>query len=152
MLLKEVKKGIIDKSKFLEIPYSFLAMLVGFIDGDEYICIAKTNKNYIKICLTISLDIKDLSVLNYIQSMLNIGKIKTYPKSGKKITCKLIIHMTELQDILFPLFFIIIYFLTNTRCNQYNKVLYILRNDIKYYSDIPLYLHTIQIQIITKIY
>ena len=102
--VKKGKKGLIDKSKFLDIPYSFLAMLVGFIDGDAYICIAKTRKKYIKLCLVISLDIKDLSILEYIHSRLKIGKIKTYPKLGNKKTCKLVIHKTELQDILFPLF------------------------------------------------
>jgi hypothetical protein len=131
-------KELVDKNRFLTIPYSFLAMLVGFIDGDGYICITKTKKKYIKLCLVISLDIKDLSVLKYIESILNIGKINIYPKSGEKRTCKLVIHKTELQDILFPLLvYHNIFFLTNIRSTQYNKAIYILQNNIKYYYDIP---------------
>ena len=40
--------------------------------------------NFIKINLTISLDINELSTLNYILSILNLGKISIFPKEGKK--------------------------------------------------------------------
>ena len=42
-----IKKGwkkSIDKSILLNIPYSFLAMLVGLIDGDGYISVTKSKK------------------------------------------------------------------------------------------------------------
>jgi hypothetical protein len=53
-------------------------MLVGLIDGDGYICIIKTSKGFIKINLTISLHINDLSTLEYILSVLGLGKITVY--------------------------------------------------------------------------
>jgi hypothetical protein len=39
-----VKKKRSHKSKYLSIPYPFLAMLVDFIDGDGYLLIPKTTK------------------------------------------------------------------------------------------------------------
>jgi Cytochrome b/b6/petB/LAGLIDADG endonuclease len=136
--IKNKQKWLCNKNEILNVSYSFLAFLVGFIDGDGYICIAKTRKKYIKLCLVISLDIKDITILEYIQTTLRIGKINTYPKSGEKITCKLVIHKTELQNTLFPLLLHYdIFFLTNIRRIQYNKALYIIKNNIKHYSDIP---------------
>jgi len=136
--LKKGRKEVIDKSKYYNISYSFLGMLVGFIDGDGYICITKTKTKYIKLCLVISLDIKDISILKYIQSILNLGIINTYPKKGKKNTCKLVINKTDLQDVFFPLLIHNnIFFLTKTRVTQYNKALYILHNNIKFFSEIP---------------
>ena len=124
-----------NKNKYLSIPYPFLAMLVGLIDGDGSIIIHKTTKGYIKINLTIGLNIRDLSLLQYIHSMLNIGKVTVY---SKKDTCKLTINRTDLQDVLFPLFLHHkLFFLIETRRKQYDKVMYIWQNDIKFFSEIP---------------
>lgn len=137
--LKSGRKEILNKNEYLSIPYAFLAMLVGFIDGDGYICIAKTKKKYIKLCLVLSLDIKDLFILEYIQFYLKLGVINTYPKKGEKHTCKLVINKTDLQDVFFPLLmYHNLYFLTEVRTIQYNKALYILHNNIKFFSDIPI--------------
>lgn len=139
-----VERSIISKNEFLSIPYSFLAMLIGFIDGDGYISITKSTKGFITLNLTISLHINDLSVLQYIQSILNLGRINLYPKSGEKDTCKLIINRTELQEVLFPLFLHQnLYFLTNTRVEQYNKAIFILKNNIKLFSEIPEFISTL---------
>jgi hypothetical protein len=136
--LKKGRKYILDKNEYLNVPFSFLSMLGGFIDGDGYICITKTKKKYIKLCLVISLSIKDIRILEYIQSNLKIGKINSYPKSGEKHTCKLVINKTDLQDEFFPLLiYHNLFFLTKVRNLQYNKALYILRNDIKLYYDVP---------------
>jgi len=136
-----IKKGwkkSIDENIFLNIPYSFLAMLTGLIDGDGYISVCKSKKNFIKISLVISLHLDDISTLNYIYSVLNLGKIKTYPKSGKKNTCKLIINKTDLQVFLFPLMnYHNLHFLTKIRSEQYHKAVYVMQNDIKLFSDIP---------------
>ena len=84
------------------------------------------------------MDIRDLFLLEHIQSIINIGKINTYPKNANKNNCKLVIHKIELQNVLFPLLINKkIFFLTKARINQYNIALYILKNNIKYYSDIP---------------
>jgi len=129
-------------------------MLVGFIDGDGYISITKSTKGFITLNLTISLHIKDLSVLQYIQTVLGIGRINLYPKSGKQDTaraqratyrppkgpdtCKLIINKTDLQEVLFPLFLHHnLLFLTNTRREQFDKAIFILQNGITLFSAIP---------------
>lgn len=136
--LKNGRKKRLDKNNFLSIPYSFLSMLVGLIDGDGYILIHKTAKGYIKINLTISLNIRDLSVLQYIQSVLNLGKITIYPKNDEPDTCKLIINRTDLQEIFLPLLIHHkLFFLTDRRREQYDKVMMILQNDIKLFSEIP---------------
>jgi LAGLIDADG endonuclease len=137
--LKRGRKEILNKNQYLNISYAFLSMLVGFIDGDGYICISKTKKKYIKLCLVLSLGIKDLFLLEYMQFHLKLGVINTYPKKGEKHTCKLIINKTDLQDVFFPLLnYHNLFFLTEVRATQYNKALYILHNNIKFYSDIPL--------------
>lgn len=136
--LKKGNKDIrLDKKEFLSIPPSFLAFLVGLIDGDGYIQINKTPKGFITMKLVISLHIEDISTLEYIHSVLKIGKINVY-KDLKSPTCKLVINKTDLQEILFPLLiYHKIYFLTNTRVDQFNLAIYILKNNIQQYKDIP---------------
>jgi hypothetical protein len=130
-----VKKSDTDKKEFLSIPYPFLSMLVGLIDGDGCIIINKTTKGYIKINLTIEFNIRDLSILQYIHSILKLGKITVYSKFG---TCKLVINRTDIQEVLFPLFLHHkLFFLTNTRREQFNKAMYIIKNEIKLFIDIP---------------
>lgn len=142
--LKKSRKIRLDKSEFLSIPYSFLAMLVGFIDGDGHILIHKTTKGFIKMNLAISLDIKDLPLLYYVHSVIGIGKINVYPKTKNPNTCKLIICRTDLQEILFPLLIHhSIFFLIDVRREQFNKAMYILENNIKDYSKIPKVVPTI---------
>ena len=130
-----VKRSDIDKNEFLSIPYPFLAMLIGLIDGDGCIIINKTTKNYIKINLNIVFNIRDLSILQYIHSILKLGKITVYSKFG---ICKLIINRTDIQEVLFPLFlYHKLFFLTNTRREQFNKAIYILQKDLKMFNEIP---------------
>lgn len=136
--LKRGKKERLNKFGLLSIPYSFIAMLVGIIDGDGYILIGKTAKGYININLTVSLNIRDISVLQHIESILKIGKIITYPKVKTPDTCKWIINQTELQEVFFPLLLHYkIFFLTERRRNQFDKAMWILKNEIKFYSEIP---------------
>lgn len=119
----------------LKISNSFLAMLVGLIDGDGYIAITKTPKDYIRIDLIISLDLRDLDLINYIHSVLKVGRVNKYPKSN---VVKLTISRTDLQTIVFPLFiYHNLYFLTETRRAQFDKVMFILQNNIKKYSELP---------------
>lgn len=126
-----------DKQEYISTPSSFLAFLVGLIDGDGYIQVSKTSKGFITIKLIISLHLNDISTLEYIISVLKIGKINIY-KDLKSPTCKLVINRTDLQEILFPLLiYKKIFFLTNTRRDQFNLSMYILENDIKIYDEIP---------------
>src|ERR1700734_2812509 len=136
--IKRGRNNIRNRNDFLNIPYAFLSMLIGIIDGDGHISITNTKKGYIKMNLVISLNIRDLSTLEYIYSILKLGKINTYPKSKIKDICKLVIHKTDLQDILFPLLrYYKLSFLTKTRYKQYAKAIYILENNVLYFDDIP---------------
>src|SRR5699024_3206873 len=135
-LKKDNKTLRLNKQKYITIPSSFLAFLVGLIDGDGYIQINKTSKGFITIKLVISLHIQDLSTLEYIHSVLKLGKINIY-KDLRSPTCKLVINKTDLQEVLFPLLiYNNIFFLTNTRIDQFNLAMYILKNDIKLYNEI----------------
>lgn len=134
--LKKINK-ILDKKEYISIPKSFLAFLVGLIDGDGYIQVNKTTKGFITIRLIISLHLEDISTLEYIKSILKLGKINVY-KDLKSPTCKLVINRTELQEILFPLLlYNNIFFLTETRINQFNLAFNIIKNDIIKFDDIP---------------
>ena len=134
--LKKMKK-ILDKKYYIFIPKPFLAFLIGLIDGDGYIQITKTTKGYITMKLIISLHIEDISTLNYIHSTLKLGNINIY-KDLKSPSCKLVINRTELQEVLFPLLIHNnIFFLTETRINQFNLAMFILKNDIKMFDDLP---------------
>lgn len=106
-------------------------MFVGFVDGDGYLHvgssgIGKTIK--LSIYLEIALELAELPLLQYFQSVLKIGRIETYPDKNK---CRYIIPRIQLQDILFPLLkYHNIYFQTNNRRAQFNKIMYILLNNI----------------------
>lgn len=83
-------------------------------------------------------------IINYIQSILKIGKIYTYPKR-KSPTVKLVFNKIELQELLFPLFLHHrIFFLTETRRAQYDIAMYILQKNIKFDSKILLSAPVIQ--------
>lgn len=136
---KKGKKIIsdLDKKEYLSVPYQFIAFLVGFIDGDGYIQITKTPKGYITIKLVIGIHLEDLSTLEYIQSVLKLGRIEIN-KDHRSPNCKLIFNRTELQEVIFPLFlYHNIFFLTNTRRNQFDLAMFILKNEKKVYEDIP---------------
>ena len=89
--LKKGRKLRLDKSEYLSLPSQFIYFLVGLIDGDGYIQIVKTTKGFIAIKLIIALHLNDLSTLEYINSVLKIGKI-TINKDIKNPICKLIIN------------------------------------------------------------
>ena len=77
-----------DKQAFLSsISYDFMSML-GLIDGDGYIAITKIGLDNIRMELVLSVDIKDLKLLQYIKNVLKIGPINEYPNIS---TAKLII-------------------------------------------------------------
>lgn len=136
-LKKGNKELILNKQEYLSIPSSFLSFIVGLIDGDGYIQITKTTKGFIAIKLVISIHLNDLSTLEYIHSVLKIGKITIY-KDNKSPTCKLVINKTDLQQVLFPLLLHYnIFFLTKTRINQFNLAMLIMSENIKLFESIP---------------
>ena len=135
-LKKGKNNNRLENQEYLSIPSSFLAFFAGLVDGDGYIQITKTTKGFITMKLVISLHLEDLSTLEYINSVLKLGKLNIYP-DNKSPTCKLIINRTDLQEVVFPLFlYNNIFFLTETRTNQFNLAMYILKNDIKTFDKI----------------
>src|SRR6266403_967629 len=127
----------LDKNEYLSIPYQFISFLVGLIDGDGYIQITKTTKGFITIKLVIGLGLDDLSTLEYIHSVLKLGKITIY-RDYRNPNCKLIINKTDLQEIVFPLLiYHNIFFLTNTRRDQFNLAIHIFKNNLKSFENIP---------------
>jgi hypothetical protein len=121
----------LESKEYINIPSSFLAFFAGLVDGDGYIQITKTTKGFITMKLVISLHLEDLSTLQYINSILKVGKINTY-RDNRSPTCKLVINKTDLQEIVFPLLlYHNIFFLTETRTNQFNLAMHILKNDIR---------------------
>ena len=134
--LKKGKKIRLDKEEYLSIPIPFIAFLVGLIDGDGYISITKTTKGFITIRLVICLSLEDISSLEYIFSVLKIGKIQIY-RDIKNPICKLTINKTDLQEIIFPLLIHHnIFFLTDNRRDQFDLCMFILKNEIKHYNQI----------------
>lgn len=127
----------LDKRDYLSIPYPFIAFLVGLIDGDGYIQITKTTRGYIAIKLVICLGLEDISTLEYIHSVLKLGKLTIY-RDNKRPNCRLIINRTDLQEILFPLLIHHnIFFLTEARRAQFDLAMFILKSDLKFYDKIP---------------
>lgn len=135
--LKKGRQSRLDKTEYFSIPYQFISFLVGLIDGDGYIQITKTSKGFIAIRLVIGLSLEDLSTLEYIQSVLKIGKITIY-RDHLNPNCRLIINKTDLQEVVFPLLIHHnIFFLTKTRQEQFNLAMHIFKNNLKSFYDIP---------------
>ena len=126
----------LDKQAFLSsISYDFMSMFIGLIDGDGYIAITKNGLENIRIELVLSVDIKDLKLLEHIKNVLKIGRINEYPNIS---TAKLIIGKVDLQEVLLPLILHYkLFFLTETRRKQFNLCMYLLENNITKFSDIP---------------
>ena len=135
-LKKENKNVKCKKNKSLSIPPSFMSFLAGLIDRYGYIQITETTKGFIDLKLVISINLKDISTLEYIRSVLNSGNFTI--KDIKSTTCELIFNKTYLQEIMFPLFLHHkIFFLTETINYQFNTAMVILDKDIKRFDLIP---------------
>ena len=135
--LKKGNKIRLDKREYLSIPYQFIAFLAGLIDGDGYIQVTRTTKGFITIKLVITIHLEDISTLEYIHSVLKIGKI-SINRDHKSPNCSLKISRTDLQEVLFPLFLHHgIFFLTETRRAQFDLALFIFKKEKKVYDQIP---------------
>src|SRR3978361_853199 len=75
--------------EYFSLPKSFMGFLVGFIDGDGYIQITKSEKGYINIKLVLSLHLDDISILNYIHSVIKLGTVNSY-YDKRSPCCKLV--------------------------------------------------------------
>ena len=135
--LKKGNKLRLDKREFLSIPDQFIAFIVGIIDGLGYIQITRTSKGFITIKLVITIHLEDLSNLEYIHSVLKIGKI-TINRDHRSPNCSLKISRTDLQEVLFPLLLHHgIFFLSEVRRAQFNLAMYLLKEELKIYDQIP---------------
>ncbi len=73
-------------------------------------------------------------MLKYIQSVLKVDRINYYPAS---YTIQYIIFKIDLQEILFPLIlYYNLFFLINVYQKQFNRAIYIMKNNIIKFSDI----------------
>ena len=136
--LKKGRKIRLDKEEYLTIPNQFIAFLVGLIDGDGYISISKTTKGFITIRLVICLSLEDISSLEYIYSVLKIGKLQIAlaPDKNNPI-CKLVFCKTDLQEVIFPLLIHHkIYFITESRRAQFDLAMFIFNSDLKLFNQI----------------
>src|SRR6266536_1694414 len=80
-----------------------------------------------------------LDMVKYIQSVLKVGRINTYPAIN---TVKYIISRTDLQEVVFPLLAHHgLFFLTDVRLSNCDLAMNILQNNINLFSqlhtDIP---------------
>ena len=120
-----------------------MAMFVGLVNADGYISITNAN-GYIRLQLIIALHMRDVEMLNHIQSVLGVGRVNIfnifnifniYPAND---TAKLTISKTDLQEIIFPLLnYHNIFFLTNARISQYELAKFILESNLILFSEIP---------------
>ncbi len=78
---------------------SFLAFLVGVIDGDGYIQMRKKINGYIEFNLVITFNNRDMATFEYILSKLHFGIIARVNST----TSKLVVYNFELKYILVPL-------------------------------------------------
>lgn len=114
----------------------FITMLIGRIDGDGYILVSNTGRDIIKLNLVINLHIRDLHMLEFIQSELKFGHIIKYI-SNKNEYVKYVINKTDLQEIFFLLLeYHNLFFFTEMRRKQYNKAIYILKNSLTRFNNI----------------
>jgi hypothetical protein len=135
--LKKGNKIRLDKREYLSIPYQFIAFLAGLIDGDGYIQVRKTSKGFITIKLVITIHLEDISTLEYIHSVLKLGKI-SINRDYKSPICSLKINRTDLQEVLFPLFLHHnIFFLTDARRAQFDLAMFIFKKEKKVYNQLP---------------
>lgn len=117
----------------------FMAMFMGFVDGDGYIDVGEQKqylrdktmaKSTIRVRLVIALHKRDLSLLEYFVNTLGVGKID-FHELTKKNKVRVIFSKRDLITVIIPLIKKYgLEFLTSQRSNQYAKVIYILENSI----------------------
>ena len=130
------KTSVTSKRELIHpnVDVSFLAFLVGVIDGDGYIFAKKRSNGYIEFNLVIALQNRDLATLEYILSKLHCGSILKVNADNSK----LVLYYYELKHVLVPLLLKHnLFFLTENRTKQYNLLLYTLENNIKKWELLP---------------
>lgn len=110
-------------------------MLVSLIDTDGYISITQTLGGFIRIQLILSMNMEELDMTKYIQSILKVGRINTYLAIN---TVKYIISRTNLQEVVFPLLAHYgLFFLTNVVEHILIEQWTFVQNNINLFSQLP---------------
>ena len=124
---------------------NFMAMFIGFIDGDGYFDIgpqkqynkSNTAKSTIRIRLATNVNIRDLPLLEYFVKVLGVGKISNM--SGNREQVRVIFSKKDLVTVIQPLIKEYnLQFLTTSRLSQFALLSNILENNIKHWEDVKL--------------
>jgi hypothetical protein len=121
----------------------FMALFMGFIDGDGYFDIGEQKqynrdktlaKSTIRIRLATNIHIRDLSLLEYFVKVLGVGKIS---KMSGREQVRVIFSKKDLITVILPLIKEYnLQFLTYQRVNQFALLNYILENSITRWIDV----------------
>jgi hypothetical protein len=117
----------------------FMAMFMGFMDGDGYFDIGEQKqynkitksltKSTIRIRLATNVNVRDTSLLEYFFKVLGVGKISSMSSGRKQI--RLIFSKKDLVAVILPLIKEYnLQFLTSQRVKQFTLFNYILENSI----------------------
>nr|YP_010836060.1 hypothetical protein QLP54_mgp06 [Phyllosticta yuccae]WGC90075.1 hypothetical protein [Phyllosticta yuccae] len=123
----------------------FMAMFLGFMDGDGYFDIGEQKqynkktkalvKSTIRIRLATNVNIRDKSLLESFVEVLGVGKISII--SGNRDQVRVIFSKNDLITVILPLIKEYnLQFLTSQRVNQFGLVNYILENSIIHWDSI----------------
>lgn len=122
----------------------FMAMFIGFLDGDGYFDIGEQKqynkvtkslvKSTIRIRLATNVHVRDLLLLEYFVKVLGVGSLS--PMSGKE-QVRLIFSKKDIVTVILPLMKLYnLKFLTYQRTNQFSLLTYILENNIIHWNDV----------------
>lgn len=123
----------------------FMAMFLGFMDGDGYFDIGEQKqynkitkalvKSTIRIRLATNVNIRDLSLLEYFVQILGVGKISNM--SGDREQVRVIFSKKDLVTVILPLIKEYnLQFLTYQRVKQFALFNYILENNIIHWDNV----------------
>ena len=122
----------------------FMAMFMGFMDGDGYFDLGEQkqyNKNKIlakstiRIRLATNVNVRDLTLLEYFVKTLGAGKID-YSMMARKEQVRVIFSKKDLFTVIIPLIKEYdLMFLTSQRAKQFARVNYILENSIIHWDE-----------------
>lgn len=124
---------------------NFMAMFIGFMDGDGYFDIGEQKQYYkatkalvkstIRIRLASNINVRDISFLVYFLKVIGVGKISTM--SGGREQVRIIFSKKDLVTVILPLITKYnLQFLTSQRIKQFALFKNILENSIIHWNNI----------------
>lgn len=123
----------------------FMAMFIGFMDGDGYFDIGEQKqsnkitkllvKSTIRIRLASNVHVRDLSTLEYFVQVLGVGTISNMSAGREQV--RVIFSKKDLVTVILPLIKLYnLQFLTSQRVNQFSLLNYILQNNITHWDNV----------------